>query len=78
MPLTDTSPNANRVYFEQLAAMTPAQRVRLGVALWEAAHSLQWAAARRQHPDADESEIAFQVAISRFGEELARAAYRKT
>jgi hypothetical protein len=75
--LSDTSPKASQVYFEGLAAKSPAERVRLGVAFWEAAHRLQWAAARRKHPDADEAEIAFQVAVTRFGAELARAAYGK-
>jgi hypothetical protein len=58
--------------------MTPSERVRLGVALWEAGNALQWAGFRRKHPDADDAEIAFHVAVSRFGEQLARAAYRKT
>jgi len=75
--LSDTSPKAVQVYFERLAATSPAERVRLGVALWEAGHCLQWAAARRKHPDADDAEIAFQVAVTRFGAELARAAYGK-
>jgi hypothetical protein len=75
--LSDTSPKARQVYFQRLAAKSPAERVRLGAALWEAAHCLQWAAARRKHPDADEHEIAFQVAVTRFGADLARAAYGK-
>jgi hypothetical protein len=75
--LSDTSPKVSQVYFDRLAAMTPAARLRLGVALWEAAHSLQWSAVRRKHPDADEAEIAFQLAVTRFGAELAQAAYRK-
>ncbi len=74
---SDTSPKASQVYFKRLAAMSPAERLRLGTALWEAARSLQWAAARRKHPNADEAEIAFQVAVTRFGAELARAAYGK-
>jgi hypothetical protein len=73
--LTDTSPKSSQVYFQRLKAMTPAERSRLGAALWQAAHSLQWAAARRKYPGADDTEIAFQVAITRFGAELARAAY---
>jgi len=73
--LTDTSPKASRVYFQRLAALTPAERLRLGAALWEAAHSLQWAVARRKHPEAEEAEIAFHVAVTRFGAELARAAF---
>jgi hypothetical protein len=77
MALSDTSPKASQVYFQTLAALSPAERTRLGAALWEAANSLQWAAIRRDHPDADEAEIAFQVAVTRFGPSLARAAYRK-
>ena len=75
--LSDTLPKASSVYFERFAAMSPAERVRLAIALWEAARSIQWAVARRKYPDADEAEIAFQVAITRFGAELARAAYAK-
>jgi hypothetical protein len=75
--LSDTSPKVSQVYFQKLGAMTPAERVRIGVALWEAAYLLQSAAARRQHPGADDEQIALQLAISRFGEELARAAYQK-
>lgn len=77
MKLSDTSPKASQVYFERLAAMTPSERVRLGIALWEAGHALQCAAFRRKYPHADEAEIAFHVAVTRFGEELARAAYRR-
>ncbi len=77
MALSDTSPKADHVYFQRLGAMTPAERLRLGVALWEAAHALQCSVARRRHPDADETEIAFQVAVTRFGADFARAAYRK-
>ncbi len=79
--LSDTSPKVSQIYFQRLGAMTwamtPAERLRLGAALWEAAHSLQWAAVRRKYPDADEAEIAFQVAVTRFGAELARAVYGK-
>jgi hypothetical protein len=77
MALSDTSEKASEVYFARLRAMTPAERVGVGVALWEAGHSLQRAGIRHQYPDADEDEIAFRMAVSRFGEELARKAYGK-
>ncbi len=51
MKLSDTSAKASRVYFERLAVMTPAERVRLGAALWEAGHALQWNTARRKYPE---------------------------
>jgi hypothetical protein len=65
------------VYLRRLAELTPAERVRAAVALWEAAHSLQWAAARHRNPDADDAEIVFQIAVTRFGAELARTVYRR-
>jgi hypothetical protein len=77
MALTDTTPNAEAFYRRRLAQMTPAERVQLGTALWEAAYALQSAAARRRNPDADEAGIHFQIAVTRFGAELARAAYRR-
>jgi len=63
--------------FSRAALLSPSERVRIGVALWEAGNSLQRAAIRRQYPDADEAEICFHIAVTRFGEKLARAAYRR-
>jgi hypothetical protein len=78
MALSDTSDRAREVYFRRLREMTPSERLNLGVALWEAGHELQRAVARRDYPDADEDEITFQIAVRRFGPELARKAYRRT
>jgi len=75
--LSDTSTAAEEVYLRRLAEMTPAERVRHAVALWETASSLQWAAVRHRNPDADDDEIVFQIAVTRFGAELARKAYRR-
>jgi hypothetical protein len=75
--LSDTSPAAREVYLQRLAEVTPGERVRLAVALWEAGQSLQWAAARRRNPDADEAQIASQIAVTRFGPELARTVWRR-
>lgn len=55
--------------------MTPAERVAVGVALWEAGDATERAAMRRMYPEADEAEITFQVAVRRFGAELARKVY---
>lgn len=73
----DTSPKAQEFYLQRLAAMTPSERLELGVALWRAGDSLQRAAIRRSHPQADETEILYRIAVARFGSELARKAYRK-
>jgi hypothetical protein len=55
--------------------MTPAERLGVGAALWSAGDALQRAAARRLYPDADDAEITFRIAVTRFGAELARKAY---
>jgi len=75
---SDTSGKAQEVYFQRLKGMTPSERLSLGAALWQAGDSVQRAAIGRQNPEADEAEIAFQIAVTRFGLELARKAYRRT
>ena len=75
--LSDTSPKAREIYDRRLKEMTPSERVQWGVALWTAGDSLQRAALRRDNPHATEAEIVFQLAVSRFGFDLARKAYRK-
>jgi hypothetical protein len=77
MSLTDTSPAAEEAYFRRLAEMTPSERVNLGVALWEAGDSVQRAALRAEYPDASEDEILFRLAVTRFGDDLARKIYRR-
>ena len=77
MNLNDTSPAIREVYFRRLAEMTPSERVRIGVALWESGDSLQRAAIRHTSPDANDAEINFRMATSRFGADLARKAYRR-
>lgn len=57
--------------------MTPSERLSLGAALWAAGDSLERAALRRAYADADKAEITFRVAVTRFGEELARKAYQQ-
>lgn len=55
--------------------MTPSERLQLGVALCEAGDAVQRAAIRQQHPEFDEAEITFHVAIRRLGLEYARKIY---
>jgi hypothetical protein len=74
---SDTSLKAREVYFQRLKGMTPSERLGLGAALWNAGDSVQRAAVLRTNPDADEAEITFRLAVTRFGSELARKAYRK-
>jgi Rv0078B-related antitoxin len=74
---SDTSEKAQGIYFQRLNEMTPSERLSLGVALWEAGYALQRAAVCRKNPNADEAEITFQIAVTRFGLELAQKVYRK-
>lgn len=77
MTLNDTSPEAREVYFRRLAEMTPSERIDNGASLWAAGDSLQRAAARRMYPKAHKAEITFRIAVTRFGADLARKAYRR-
>lgn len=74
----DTSPEMQEVYYRRLAELGPAERIRIGVGMWQAAQAMQRAAILREHPQADEDEIRFRMAVSRFGPELARAAWRRS
>ena len=73
----DTSLKASEAYFRRLAEMTPSERVDIGATLWAAGDSLQRAAVRRAYPFADDAEINFRIAVTRFGATLARKAYRR-
>ena len=75
--LIDTSLKASETYFRCLREMTPSERLGVGVALWQAGDSLQHSAMRRMHPAADEAEITFRIAVTRFGAELAQKVYGK-
>jgi hypothetical protein len=74
---TDTSQKSSDKYFRRLKEMTPAERLRAGLALCAAGHATQRAALRRQYPVATEDEITFRIAVSQWGPELARRVYRK-
>lgn len=73
--LSDTSPKAREVYVRRLAEMTPSERLNIGAALWVAGDALQRSATRNLYPDADDAEINFRIAVTRYGPELARKAY---
>jgi hypothetical protein len=74
----DTSQRAGEIYRQRLQQMTCSERIRLGAAIWEAGDSVQRAAALRKNPSADESEITFRLAVTRFGSEIARQVYQKS
>lgn len=78
MSLSDTSPAMQEVYFRRLAGMTPSERLNIAVDLWQIGHSLQLAGMRHLYPEADEAEIIFRIAVTRFGVELARKVYGRS
>jgi len=73
--LSDTSPKASEVYFRRLSEMTPSERLGIGAALWAAGDALQRSAARKLYPGADDEEINFRIAVTRYGADLARKVY---
>ena len=75
---SDTSESAREVYFQRLKEMTPSERLAVGVARWAAGHATQRAAIRHENPAADEDEITFRIAVSRFGSDLAKKAYGRS
>lgn len=75
--MTDTSPQIRAILCARLARMAPSEKVRIAADLWARGHALQCASVRQQFPGADEDEVIFRVAALRFGEELARRAYRR-
>ena len=72
---SDTSPAAWDLYCRRIAEMTPQERLHIAIDLWNAADALQRSAMRHMYPDADEDEITYRIAVTRFGEQLARKAY---
>ena len=77
MQPSDTSARAREMYWRRLAEMTPSERTNIGAALVEAADRTQRSAMRRRYPYADDSEITYRIAVTRFGAELAAKAYRR-
>ena len=75
--LSDTTPKAQRFYYRRLAAMTPAQRLNIGIELTEAADELLRESVRRRFPDARGEEFEYQVLRTRYGRELADRVYRR-
>lgn len=75
--MNDTSPEAERVYWQRLSELTPAEKVGIAWNLWLTADALQRAGIRHEFPDASEEEVRYVLASRRFGEELARKMFRR-
>jgi hypothetical protein len=73
--LSDTTPDAQRFYYQTLAKMSPSQRVAIAMDLTAAADELLRAAVRRRFPDADGEEFLYQLLRARYGRALADKVY---
>ncbi len=69
--LSDTSPEAERVYYRALAALSPAERVAIAMDLTTAADQMLRAAVRRRFPDADDDQLTYELLRARYGRSLA-------
>lgn len=75
--LSDTSPEAARFYYQRLAALTPSERIQIGLELTAAADNLLRAAIARRFPHASEEELQYQLLRARYGKELADRVWRR-
>jgi hypothetical protein len=73
--LSDTSPDARRVYLELYRRMSPGERLQRVFELCDFQQSLQIANVRAMHPEAGEEEIFLRVASRRLGRDLMIKAY---
>lgn len=73
--MSDTHPDALRVWLDIQRRLTPEQKFRQVVEMYEAITAAQTAEMRRLYPAATEREVFLRVAARRLGPELMRKAY---
>ena len=66
--MDDTSPEAQRRYFELLSQRTPAQRLAMAARLIQASRQMAMAGLRQQHPDATEAQLRAFLARRLYGD----------
>ncbi|MCC6785571.1 MAG: hypothetical protein IT457_22150 [Planctomycetes bacterium] len=66
----DTSEAVDRQVCAGLAALSPAERLRLAMDAWHAMVALSIAGLRSQYPDASEDELRCRAGARRLGPEL--------
>jgi hypothetical protein len=75
MPMTDTSPEAERVLIELYRQMPIEKKLRLVFSAYQAGRQLAMAGLRYRHPDASDREIWRLWARQHLGNELFNAVY---
>lgn len=73
--MSDTDPEALRVYLELYRKMEPVERLARVFELCDFQQSLQWAGVRASHPEASEREVFLHCAARRLGRDLMIEAY---
>jgi len=71
----DTRESDEKVQFEILARMSPAEKARIVTDLTLAVQQLAFAGLRQQYPDAPDDEIWLRLAARRLGRETVRKVY---
>lgn len=73
--MLDTSPPAQRFYYEHLRALSPTERLRIAAGLSMAVRRMAEAGIRQRHPDASPREIEVRLAVRLYGREIAARAF---
>lgn len=71
----DTHPEIERILFEGLRKMTPAQKLEAVRKMGEFVQDLQMADIRSRHPDADEHEVRMRLASRWLPADIMRKVY---
>jgi hypothetical protein len=73
--MADTHPEALRIFLEIQGRMTPEQKLRRVVEMYEMITAAQMAEVRRLHPGANDREVFLRVTARRLGPELMKKVY---
>lgn len=73
--MRDTSPGAEKRYFELLAAAGPQKRLELAVRLSAAVRQVAVAGIRATHPSYTDAQVRAELAARLYGSEVARQVF---
>lgn len=74
----DTSPAALRRYYQLLARMSPADRIRIVASLSEAVRQLTMAGIKAAHPEASDATLRYLFVERTYGRESAQRRFGKS
>ncbi|MCX6605280.1 MAG: hypothetical protein NTV52_17020 [Acidobacteria bacterium] len=76
--ISDTTPEAQRVYEAAIRAVTPAERVSMCMEIIAVTDGLLRAGIRLRFPEAGAEESEYQLLRAKYGKELARQVYGRS